>query len=140
MPFSFPYCTTQPSKKHSLAFGILVVQFIVDVVSAILAIFKAECDHAAILAIMAKVTNNLVFRQLSVAPNTLVSGKHLVDYRHDDALRRNDGNLVDSLANRLLRYAAAYRIPVVVYSASILHNNKSPLLIVGIPSGKSMTI
>jgi hypothetical protein len=95
-------------------------------VAAILARNVAEHHHAAILAIVAKVAINLVVGKQSVAPNTLVRCEYFVNNRHDYTLYADFFLLVDSFLNRRNRNAATYRIPVVVYSASILHNTKSP--------------
>lgn len=137
MPFSLPNYTTSLPINDSLTFRSFTPYFIIDVVSAILATFFAQCDHAAILAILAILAFNLIPFEHSVTPNTLVRGENLVEYRHCDVHRFHKLGLVNSLTNRLLRYAPTYRIPRVVYSASILHITKSPIVVFTNSAGNS---
>jgi uncharacterized membrane protein YozB (DUF420 family) len=103
VPFFYSYCTTSFGKYHSFTFSIITLQFVVGVVAAILALFEPESDHAAILAIVTKVANNLIISKLSIAPDALVCGENLIKERYrNGTLRRNDFNLVDSFLNRLL--------------------------------------
>jgi len=76
--------------------------FIIDVISAILTDFIAQCYHAAILAIMAKLAYDLVLVELSIAPNALVRCEYLVDNRHNNSHRLHQFRLLNPLANRRL--------------------------------------